>query len=96
MPTVQPPAELFVPAQREPLDDEPVRAPDPPGAPAGDTRIRATRKQPIAIAAVLLSGLLSVVTIGTFPEPDGATTQNAPVVAIALRPGPDGASVCAY
>ncbi|WP_147255335.1 hypothetical protein [Pseudonocardia hierapolitana] len=80
MPTVQPPAELFVPAQREPLDDEPDREPDPPGSTAGHTRIRATRKQSIAIAAVLLSGLLGVVTIGTFPEPDGATTQNAPSV----------------
>jgi hypothetical protein len=87
VPTVQPPAELFVPAQREPLDHEPAPEPDPPGSTAGDTRIRAGRKQPIAIAAVLLSGLLGVVTIGTFPEPDGATTQNAPSV-----PEPGGAT----
>ncbi|WP_142095715.1 hypothetical protein [Pseudonocardia cypriaca] len=87
MPTVQPPAELFVPTQRESLDGEPDREPDPPGPTAGDTRIRVTRKQPIAIAAVLLSGLLGVVTIGTFPEPEGATTQNAPSV-----PEPEGAT----
>jgi hypothetical protein len=78
---VQPPAELFVPAQREPLDDEPDRSPDPPGPTAGEARIRAVRSHPIAIAAVLLSGLLGVVTIGTFPEPDRATTQNAPSTA---------------
>jgi hypothetical protein len=74
---VQPPAELFVPAQREPLDD----GPGPPGATAGGTRVRVIRKQSIAVAAVLLSGLLGVVTIGTFPEPDGATTEAAPSVA---------------
>jgi hypothetical protein len=87
VPTVQPPAELFVPTQREPLGDEPDREPEPPGPRAGGTRIRVTRKQPIAIAAVLLSGLLGVVTIGTFPEPDGATSQNAPPV-----PEPDRAT----
>jgi hypothetical protein len=41
----------------------------------------ATRKQSIAIAAVLFSGLLGVVTIATFSEPDGATTQHTPSVA---------------
>lgn len=84
-PTAQPPAELFVPTQREPLDDEVDREPGPSGSAVGVTRIRAvqiraTRKQPIAVAAVLISGLLGVVTIATLPEPGGATTRNAPSI----------------
>ena len=81
---VQPPADLFVPAQRQPLDDEPSREPAPPALPAptaGGTRTRATRAHPVAIVAVLLAGLLGVVTIATFPEPDRATPQSAPSAA---------------
>lgn len=78
---VQPPADLFVPAQRQPLDDAPDREPDPPAPAAGEPRTRATRPHPVAIVAVLLSGLLGVVTIGTFPEPDRATIPSAPSAA---------------
>jgi hypothetical protein len=73
----QPPADLFVPAQREPLEHVPV-----PAAPAaGVARVRATGFRPLAIVAVLLAGVLGLVTIATFPEPDRATIQNAPSVA---------------
>lgn len=73
----QPPADLFVPVQREPLE----REPDPPAPTAGVARVRATGLHPVAIVAVLLSGLLGVVTISTFPEPDRAMTPNTPSVA---------------
>jgi hypothetical protein len=81
----QPPADLFVPAQRGPRQDEPDREPGPPGPTAGTTAdtttIQATRLRRVAIAAVLLSGLLGVVTVATLPEPDRATTRTAPPVA---------------
>lgn len=77
----QPPADLFVPAQRGPRDDEPGRVPDPPGPTAGEARNRTIRLRPVAVVAVLLSGLLGVVTIASFPEPDRATTRSAPPVA---------------
>jgi hypothetical protein len=73
----QPPADLFIPVQREPLEHEP----DPPAPTAGVARTRATGLHPVAIVAVLLSGLLGVVTVATFPEPGRATTQDVPSVA---------------
>lgn len=69
----RPPADLFIPVQRGPVE----HAPDPAAPAAG----RATGLRPVAIVAVLLSGLLGVVAIATFPEPDRATTRNAPSVA---------------
>jgi hypothetical protein len=94
---VQPPAELFIPVQREPLEDEPDRGPDPPRPTAPVPRTRATRSHRVAIVAVLLSGLLGVVTIGTFPEPEPATTQNAPSIApdrpLDDTPGADGVGI---
>jgi hypothetical protein len=83
----QPPADLFVPVQREASDHEP----DPPPTPAGrgtdeaqspkDRPVaRLSGLRPMAIVAVLLVGLLGVVAIATFPEPDRAMTPPAPSV----------------
>jgi hypothetical protein len=81
----QPPADLFVPAPREALEPgpepEPDPQPDPPTPTAAEANVRARGLHPVAVVAVLLSGLLGVVTIGAFSEPDRATTRNAPFVA---------------
>jgi hypothetical protein len=89
----QPPADIFLPTQREAAGREPTRReapgrePDPataveaeqvrPGPPRG----RPNGLLPLAIAAVLLSGLLGVVTIGAFPERGAAATQDTPPAA---------------
>jgi hypothetical protein len=89
----QPPADIFLPTQREAADREPTRReapgrePDPPTAGEaeqdrpGPPRGRPNGLLPLAIAAVLLSGLLGVVTIGAFPEGGAAATQDTPPAA---------------
>jgi hypothetical protein len=69
----QQPADLFVPTQREALDVEPE-----PGPPAGGARARSRGLRPIAITAVLLSGLLGAVTIAAFPT---VSSHDAPPAA---------------
>jgi hypothetical protein len=89
----QPPADIFLPTQREAAGREPTRReapgrePDPAAAvEAEQVRPRPPRGRPngllpLAITAVLLSGLLGVVTIGAFPERGAAATQDTPPTA---------------
>jgi hypothetical protein len=83
----QPPADLFVPVQREASDHESDRPPTPAGrgpdeaqSPKDRPGARLSGLRPTAIVAVLLVGLLGVVAIATFPEPDRAMTPPAPSV----------------
>lgn len=77
-PAPQPPADLFVPAQREARDHEPGPAPTPAAPGPDQARVRRPGSRRMAIMAVLLVGLLGVVTIATFPERDGVAPQEAP------------------
>jgi hypothetical protein len=79
----RPPADLFVPAQRQVLDLEPEPDPVPgrAGTGSGDPQPSGIRRRgllPIAITAVLLSGLLDAVTIVTFPELSRLAFHDAP------------------
>jgi hypothetical protein len=89
---VQPPGDLFVPTPRQALERR-DRAPRPPlpavievVQDADQDKAKPPRVRPgglrwVAIMAVLLSTLSGVVTIGAFPEPEPAATQDAPPAA---------------
>jgi hypothetical protein len=89
---VPPPGDLFVPTPRQALERR-DREPRPP-VPAvielvqdadqdkpKPPRVRPDGLRWVAIMAVLLSTLSGVVTIGAFPEPEPAATQDAPSAA---------------
>jgi hypothetical protein len=80
----RPPADLFVPVQRDGNDHEPGPAPTPAGPGPDEARpfdVRTSRSRLLAIIAVLLVGLLGVVAIATFPERDSVAIQEAPPAA---------------
>jgi hypothetical protein len=93
----RPPADLFIPVQRDGSDDEPGPAPTPAGPGPDEVQpfnVRTSRLRPLAIMAVLLVGLLGVVAIATFPEGDVVAIPEAPPAAPDQRiDGTDGTGI---